>query len=439
MRNLLLISLIVLCGDLFPQNTFSLNELITLTLEENYQLQIVTNRQKMQENMNTPGNAGMLPSVDAGAVYSRDIQNSESNFFTGETRKGTNVQSNRFNAFVELDWTVFDGFSMFARRDRLEYLAALGDLETRYYIEQTVADLARAYYALVRDRRLLDIYLQSKEVSAFRLTLEERKRSLGSGNALLYHQAVVDFNTDSIAVLDQQMILRDRQIEINRIINRDPRLAVMPVASPAILQGIASEQEIISMAVANNRDLERAKLEELIAGAGLRIEQAFRYPQVDIFGNYAFTRQRNELGLLESAQSYGAQFGIRVRMNLYDGGRQNTLVRNAMLEQENTEIFSEDTQAYIEAEMVRLTGWYHALTEQNRLVRDNVAAAEKSLAIAREQFQQGAINGYEFRQTQLAVLQVENRLIQIEYAARIIELDIYRISGILLEKLLTEE
>lgn len=439
MRNLLLISLIVLCGDLFPQNTFSLNELITLTLEENYQLQIVTNRQKMQENMNTPGNAGMLPSVDAGAVYSRDIQNSESNFFTGETRKGTNVQSNRFNAFVELDWTVFDGFSMFARRDRLEYLAALGDLETRYYIEQTVADLARAYYALVRDRRLLDIYLQSKEVSAFRLTLEERKRSLGSGNALLYHQAVVDFNTDSIAVLDQQMILRDRQIEINRIINRDPRLAVIPVASPAILQGIASEQEIISMAVANNRDLERAKLEELIAGAGLRIEQAFRYPQVDIFGNYAFTRQRNELGLLESAQSYGAQFGIRVRMNLYDGGRQNTLVRNAMLEQENTEIFSEDTQAYIEAEMVRLTGWYHALTEQNRLVRDNVAAAEKSLAIAREQFQQGAINGYEFRQTQLAVLQVENRLIQIEYAARIIELDIYRISGILLEKLLTEE
>lgn len=439
MRNLLLISLIVLCGDLFPQNTFSLNELITLTLEENYQLQIVTNRQKMQENMNTPGNAGMLPSVDAGAVYSRDIQNSESNFFTGETRKGTNVQSNRFNAFVELDWTVFDGFSMFARRDRLEYLAALGDLETRYYIEQTVADLARAYYALVRDRRLLDIYLQSKEVSAFRLTLEERKRSLGSGNALLYHQAVVDFNTDSIAVLDQQMILRDRQIEINRIINRDPRLAVIPVASPAILQGIASELEIISMAVANNRDLERAKLEELIAGAGLRIEQAFRYPQVDIFGNYAFTRQRNELGLLESAQSYGAQFGIRVRMNLYDGGRQNTRVRNAMLEQENTEIFSEDTQAYIEAEMVRLTGWYHALTEQNRLVRDNAAAAEKSLAIAREQFQQGAINGYEFRQTQLAVLQVENRLIQIEYAARIIELDIYRISGILLEKLLTEE
>jgi outer membrane protein len=439
MRNLLLISLIVICGDLFPQNTFSLNELITLTLEENYQLQIVTNRQEMQENMNTPGNAGMLPSVDAGAVYSRDIQNSESNFFTGETRKGTNVQSNRFNAFVELDWTVFDGFSMFARRDRLEYLAALGDLETRYYIEQTVADLARAYYALVRDRRLLDIYLQSKEVSAFRLTLEERKRSLGSGNALLYHQAVVDFNTDSIAVLDQQMILRDRQIEINRIINRDPRLAVIPVASPAILQGIASEQEIISMAVANNRDLERAKLEELIAGAGLRIEQGYRYPQVDIFGNYAFTRQRNELGLLESAQSYGAQFGIRVRINLYDGGRQNTRVRNAMLEQENTEIFSEDTQAYIEAEMVRLIAWYHALTEQNRLVRDNVAAAEKSLAIAREQFQQGAINGYEFRQTQLAVLQVENRLIQIEYAARIIELDIYRISGILLEKLLAEE
>jgi outer membrane protein len=328
---------------------------------------------------------------------------------------------------------------MFARRDRLEVLAKLGELDTKYYIEETVADLARAYYLLIREQGLLEVYRQSLEVSTFRFELEERKRNIGSGNALLYYQAMVDLNADSLRVVEQEMNIRDQQIQINRIINRSPRLPMNPLNDDIDLQGITAVDELIEMAVNNATDLERARLEEMLSEANLRIERGGRYPSIALFGDYSYSSQRSDLGIIESSKSHGSHFGIRVRFNLYDGGRQNTRIKNALLEQESSGILAEDVRAVIESELTRLTDRYDAFVQQQQLLAGNMDAAGRSLEIAREQFQAGAINGYEFRQTQLSALQVEDQLIHLKYAMRVIEIDIYRISGVLMERLLAVE
>ncbi|MGF1586796.1 MAG: TolC family protein [Bacteroidales bacterium] len=421
----------------YNQESYSLDDLVRLTLRENYQLQIMQKQQQIAENMNTPGNAGFLPSVGIESERNWVIQTSEANLFTGATRSGENVQSTWFNAFVELDWMIFDGFSMFARRDRLDHLASLGETETKYYIEQTISDLAKAYYSLIREQQLLESYRQSINISAFRLELEDRKRSVGAGSALLYHQAVVDFNADSSLIMDFETNIRDLEIQINRIINRNAKMSLQPMNESIDLHGLPVSDEIIETAFQNNKDLERVRLEEMLAEADYRIERGARYPNVSVFGNYSYTSQSNELGIIESARNHGIQFGVRVRFNLYDGGRLNTRLENVLLEQESVGIMREDTRSVIESELIRLTTRYDAYMQQYRLLRQSAEAAERSLIIAREQLQMGAINGFDFRQTQLASLQVENHLIELLYALKIIEIDIYRISGVLLDKVLT--
>ncbi|MFU8843393.1 MAG: TolC family protein [Bacteroidales bacterium] len=436
-RKIVNILIVMLVPGLFPalgQDNFSLQELIRMTLLENYQLQIVQKDQQMAENLNTIGNAGFLPEAGIAAERSWEIMTSESHLYTGATRSGTNAQSTRFNALMEIGWTIFDGFAMFAHRDRLDHLAKMGELETRFFLEQTIADLAKTYYSLIREQRLLELHRQSFEVSSFRYELEERKRRVGSGNALLYHQAVLDLNADSARVIDQVMNIRDQQIQINRTINRNPDLPLNPENSNINLQGIPLPEEIIEMAISNNRDLERAKLEEMIADANFRIEKSERYPQVNLFGAYSFSHQTSQLGIIESAQNRGSYFGVRVRLKLFDGGKLNTRIENAMLEQEQAAIHEKDIRAMIESDLLRLTGRYHSFLQQHQLLQHSMEAANRSLIIAREQLQNGAINGYEFRQTQLTVLQMENQMIELMYAMRIIEIDIYRISGILLER-----
>jgi outer membrane protein len=411
------------------QHNYTLDELVRISLEQNYQLQIVRNQQQMVENQNTAGNAGMLPQVNLGAQRSWQILDTETNFFTGETRSGSNALNTSLNAFIEMDWTVFDGFSMFARRDRLGYLAQLGELDTKYWIEQTVADIAHVWYQLIREKQLLESFKQSLEISGFRLNLEDQKRRVGTGNALRYHQALIDFNADSSMVSNQHLRIRDLQIRINRIANFDPSAPTNPASEQIDLSGLSDIEILLEKSLENNRDLERSRLEEMLAEASLRAERGNRYPQLSVFGGYSFNRQTSELGFVESSRNYGGDFGIRIRFNLYDGGRQNTRVRNALLEQESAAFGIQDTRAMLHSEITRLVQTYENFMQQYRLLQQSKQSAATTLEIAAKQLETGAISGFDFRQTQLAALQVENQIINLKYSMKAIEIDLYRLSG----------
>ncbi len=426
-RLLLILLLLPLISG--AQHNYTLDELVRISLEQNYQLQIVRNQQQMAENQNTAGNAGMLPQVNLGAQRSWQILDTETNFFTGETRSGSNALNTSLNAFIEMDWTVFDGFSMFARRDRLGYLAQLGELDTKYWIEQTVADIAHVWYQLIREKQLLESFKQSLEISGFRLNLEDQKRRVGTGNALRYHQALIDFNADSSMVSNQQMLIRDLQIQINRIVNFDPSVEIHPSVKNINLQGLSDVDHLLEKALINNQELERAKLDEMIADANLRIERGNRYPQLSVFGGYTFNRQTSELGFVESSRNYGGDFGVRVRFNLYDGGRQNTRIRNSLLEQENAAIGIHDTHALLYSEISRFANMYKSYMLQYRLLQQSFESVRLTMEIAQQQLETGAISGFDFRQTQLAALQVENQIINLMFSMKTIEIDVFRLTG----------
>lgn len=428
---LLIIPLLAITFQSIAQNEYNLQELVQLALEENYQIQIKENREKIAENRNTPGNAGFFPSFNIYSDQDWNIETSESNLYTGQIRKGNNVQSSQFTATAEMNWTLFDGFRMFAKKDRLEHLADLGKMETQYYIEQTIADLADLYYSLIKEKKQLKVHQQSLNISAYRLNLEKQKQALGKGNALFYQQAKVDYNNDSNIVLNQQMTIQNKQIQINRIINQNPLSPLSPKDKTFKPEELPELAQLIETALENSQDLERKKLEEMIAEANHKMEKAARYPEVSVYGNYSFSDQKSELGLVESAQSYGSNFGIQVRFNLYDGGKQNTAIENAQIEKQNSRLAIDDKRASLTAVLTQLVNEYNSMLEQYKLLKENRKSSEKSLNIAQQQFEQGAINGYEFRQTQLAHLQIQNRLNELEYNLRTIRTEIYRISGTL--------
>ncbi len=421
---------------LTAQQTYSLQDLVARGLEHNYQLQIVRNQEQMAQNMNTAGNAGMLPSVTLGGQHTRQLQDTETNLFTGETRSGSNALNTSLNAFAEVNWTVFDGFSMFARRDRLNYLARLGELDTRYYVEQTVADIAHAYHQLMKEKSLLALQQQSLEISAFRLDLEAKKRQVGAGNALLYHQALIDFNTDSSMVSARASLIRDLQMQINRIVNFAPEQDISPEISEPELFGVEDRSELLDKALAANPDMERARLEEMIADAESRAQRGGRYPQLALFGGYGYNKQTSELGLMQSSRNFGPNVGVSLRFNLYDGGRQNTRIKNTLLEQDNAAVAMQDTRAWLESELARLLNTYDNYLERYTLLEQSRQSADASLAIAQQQLETGSISGFEFRQTQLAALNVENQMTELRFAMKSIEIEMDRITGRLLQRIL---
>ena len=54
-----------------------------------------------------------------------------------------------------LDWTIFDGFSMFARYDQLKELQKFGEAELKFTILNRASDVMITYYDLVQQQQQL--------------------------------------------------------------------------------------------------------------------------------------------------------------------------------------------------------------------------------------------------------------------------------------------
>jgi len=142
----------------FSQEVYNLQMLIDRVLEENYQVRIQRNLELITENNNTLGNAGFLPVVDAEGNATLSYNNTKQEYSSGTTNEGSNAKSSNLNGLIAVNWTVFDGFKMFAKRKQLDLIQQLGAVNTRYFIEQTVADVTLAYYEVILQKELLENY-----------------------------------------------------------------------------------------------------------------------------------------------------------------------------------------------------------------------------------------------------------------------------------------
>ncbi|MDH5605107.1 MAG: TolC family protein, partial [Cyclobacteriaceae bacterium] len=335
-----IISMIALMVALWPSRSFaqSLGELINTALEKNYEISITKNEAAIASNNNTMGSAGQLPTVNFNGTYSNSFNNTRQQFADGSIREGNNARNVNGNFSVMARWTLFNGFTVHAKKDQLNYLEELGEQNSRYYIEQTVSDIVTAYYQLVYETQLLEHYRQLLDFSAYRLNIEKRRKEIGAGKLINYGQALVDYQSDSILFLAQQNVIQTLTIEINRVLNNDLERELIVADREITLLDLPPKEEFLAAVDQRNSLLERQRLQELIAETELRMEKAYRYPKVDLFAGYQYNRTFSEVGFFRSNQNFGPTAGLTVSFNLYNGGNTTRAIKNTEIYRENTRL-----------------------------------------------------------------------------------------------------
>jgi outer membrane protein TolC len=417
------------------QEAMDLQSLVNLALEENYGIRIAANDVETARNANTIGNAGMLPNVNINAERRLAINNSRQEFFTGDSQEADNAKRNATNAEIGATWVIFDGLAMFGRKDRLEQLEALSEADRRFFIEQTVADLARNYFMLKQETQLLAAFRKSLEVSQARLLLEEKSFEIGSSNKLDYQLALSNRNTDSAAVVNQKARILELTIAMNQIVNRELTAPIMPVDSIRLEESFALA-DLRQAAEQNNAALDQQQLQELIALSETKIFKGALFPEVELFGNYNFERQTNEVGFLQSSRSFGPEMGVRIRFNLFSGGQERIISQNAQINLESEKLrtaeLSQEIRAALETAYIR---WESSRAEA-LLERESLEAARAAFEIAQGQYDLGALTNVDFRVIQLSSINAESRFLRAAYEAKSREIELLRISGRLLESIL---
>lgn len=413
-------------------NAQTLQELINIALANNYQIRVLKNEAQVAANNNTMGNAGQLPTVSLDGAYSTSINNTRQEFADGSVREGNNAKNTNVNLSVLANWTIFNGFSVYARKNQLAYLEELGELNSKFYIEQTVSDIVMAYYQLVYETQLLNFYQKSLEISSFRLKLEGKRKELGSSTAMAYGQALVDYQSDSILLLNQQQSIQSLKIELNRIIGNPLENDIIISENEFLFAPFEGKEALQKTIENNNSQLEQQRLQELIAETDLRMSKANRYPKVDLFAGYQYSKTFSEVGFFSSNQNYGPTVGVSVSFNLFNGGAVNREIKNTKLFVENASLSKEEVNQNIQAEVLQLYSKHLSLLERIALAKSNVSTMQNVYETASEQLKKGAINGYDFRLTQLTLLNNELTLMQLQLTAKATEINLNRLSGTVL-------
>ncbi|MCB0280678.1 MAG: TolC family protein, partial [Calditrichaeota bacterium] len=260
-----------------------------------------------------------------------------------------------------------------------------------------------------------------------------KRKAVGGGKAMNYGQALVDYQSDSIRVLAQESRIASLKIDLNAVLNNQLEADIRLIDSGFRQFNPVSKEEILKSVEAANSQLEQQRLMELIAETEIRMALGDAFPKIDIYAGYQYSKSTATVGFSNSNQSYGPTFGITISFNLYNGGETNRAIKNSELYSSNSKLTKEEVEQDIHSNVLILYTDFNSISQQINLAKSNVEEMTKVYQTAEEQLKRGAINGYDFRLTQQMLLNSELTLKQLQFSLKMIEINLNRLSGHILD------
>lgn len=428
-------ALFLIAGNVQAQDTLSVEEAITKGLENNFSVIIARNNAAIANNNNSLGNAGFLPVVTADGAILKRVEDNETQYSSNAIpdRNDEGAESTNMNYGLDATWTVFDGLTMFATKDKLSLQSDIGEQQARLQIEELLANVVKAYYQIVGQQKANKVLGNTLEVSEERIRIAETKKDLGSGSEYDLLQARTDFNADKAALIRSGTLLKQAKIIVNQLL-ADSTFKDYKVSTNIILKDKLNVDALVSDALKENKNLIIARLNEQIASSTIKEQQGDWFPQVNVNAGYGYNKNETSAGFADFSKTTGFSYGISARINLFDGFNKNRERQNNRILLKNSQLQLEELQLNIVSQIQHVYEQYNDALALIELENENLGFTKKTQEIALERFKLGTISSVELRETQLSLLNAENRLISAQIAAKNSETELLRLSGRLLKQ-----
>ena len=410
------------------QEVLTIENAVKIALENNYKIKISNNDLKIDKTNVAVGNAGMLPKVAASIVDNNSVQNSSQTRQDGTVVELDNAKNNSLSYGVSLDWTVFDGFKMFAKLDQLKELQKLGEAELKLIILTKISDVTSTYYNLVQQQQQLSALDTAIVISTQRLTLAQNRFTIGKSSKLEVLNAQVDLNTDKTTLLRQQELYSNTKTLLNQILARDAK-TVYKVVDVITVDKALLLPELTALAEKQNPQLEAQIINKRVSELQLKQIKGNRYPTIALNSGYNFTETQSSLGFTTQASSRGLNYGFSATMAIFDGFAQNRNEKVAKIQIENSKIAIEQQTLALQSQLVTSYQTYITNLELINLEETNEAIAKQNLNITLDKFKIGTITTLEFRTAQLNYINAKVRYSNSQFQAKLSEIALKELAG----------
>ena len=347
-------------------------------------------------------------------------------------RNRDGAKSNNFAASAVLNWTLFDGTTMFHTKNRLEELEKQGNELTKSVIQNVVAQIAVEFYTVALEQIRLELLAENIGLSEDRMEIAKNKYEFGKASKMEYLQAQVDLNQDKSNYMIQQERLAASKTTLNELLGRDVTLDYYVVFDPELNTNLQYE-ELKAALEKNNPELLAAGYE--LNASKLVQKELFgdRIPAIGVNVGYNYAKSEAQAGFLLNRQSNGVNYGVSASWNLFDGFNLNRRIQNAKINAENSKFNFEAIKLSLERELYSVFISYQNNIQLREMELTNREVARENNEIAIERYQVGASSPLELREAQINLLEANLRLLNAAYSIKTGEIDLLLLAGLLLE------
>ncbi len=408
------------CAIADAQPLLSADEAVSIALKNNYDILVAHNDAEIAKVNNTPGNAGMLPSVAITGSEDYSLDKVAQRVPGVDTTSLFSEGSNAVDVGVLLNWTLFDGGKMFITKRKLSELETLGNLQLKDQILQTVYNVIVAYYDVVQQKQQLTSYNVVIAYNQDHVNILQTSFNAGLAPKTDLLQAKIDLNVNRESAIRQQTVIIEAKRTLNLLLSRDANTAFY-VSDSIPLTFTPDKTRFLEKMYASNTSVLELQKQVAIAKLSLQEIKTLGLPKITLNGGYNAAEADNTAGTELMNRAYGPTIGGTVTIPLYQSGNVVRQISTAKLQLKSTEIQLENVKLQTSIEVQNLLDDFDNQRQLLAIEKDNTALAKENLDISLQRLKQGQSTSLEFKQAEQSYEDALTRYIQIEYGLKVAE------------------
>ena len=420
MKKIVLLTIFFFSVMAGAQNVLTINNAIDMAMKKNFDIKVMRSQADISKINNTPGNAGMLPTVGLNGSGSVGYNNVHQKLSSGTVNNYSSQLATSVGAGVEMSWTLFDGGRMYATKNKLAQLQALGELQFNEQVLQTIYNVVAAYYDIVCQKQQLETILKVIGYNKQRVLIARTGFNAGTLAKTELLQANIDLNVAKEDSISQQYAISETKKNLNFLLGQDISTPI-EVSESIPASAVPDKNDMLLKIESSNASL--LALQKQIDVSKLVIKEAERWyrPTFNLQGGYSVALSHYSQGGTKSNRTFGPEIGGTLSIPLYTAGESKRKIAVARTEQLIAQYNLDNTRLQITKELLSAYDDFENQQKMLQIERDNNRMASENMEICLQRLRLGQTTSLEVHQAQESFAQSSARLINFEYNLKIKE------------------
>jgi len=441
----------LIASSVKSQDLLTLEDVIKITVENNFDIRIAKNNIQVSKNNNNiglvgggqstggtvaGGTTGMLPQISiASGSPNTPLGIGQTISTLKYAVPADNITAQKLTSYnyapsIIGTWYFFDGLKMFVTKKKLNRAEELSNIQYRVTVENTLLNALTAYYQMISIKQFIKSLKLSLTLGSDQKQLADQKLKTGTGSNVDVFQTQIDYNNIQVQIIQQQNLLNDQRINLNNILKRAADTD-FSVPDTITMQTKPEYQIALDNTDKNNNSILAGQKTIEIDELALKEFKANRLPKIGITGNYTWQKITNSIGLQRENLNYGYNAGFVCNWTLLNNLTTHTAIKNQTIQISSDNMRLEGTRLQEKANLYKAFLSFQNNLNIIEIEKQSVQMANQNLIIAAQRFKQGLSNYIEYRTVEQSYEDAQYRLSQAAYNTKVSELNYLKAQGLL--------